>query len=455
MTFFRSSCLWVAPVALAALAAVAGPVQAAVQAGLDPQTRQITVSSQEEALALVLTAAKTLIEQKRWDDAAHLMAQSEAAFPDSSQVLFLAGLVELNRENYQAAQSIFRRLLLREPDAARVRLELARSFFLAGDDENARYQFRLALAGDLPPAVVANVERYLQAIRKRRNWDFGVSLGIAPDSNVNAAPSLGEISIFGLPFTLDEESQRTSGLGFFATMSGEYREPFSAQWQGRMGARLHRNEYEGSQFDDMTLSGFAGPRLLIGPWDVSLLATGYRRWYGNTPYSDAAGARLEAERRFTRRLSGRGSVQWVAIDYADSDTKDGSIASLSFIGTYALSSASFLRGLVLGSIESTAHEANANRALGAGIGYYRDLPMGFSIYVQPQAEFTWYDAESAAFGTRREDWFWQVRTNILNRNLDLHGFTPLLGYVFQRQISSIDLYSYTRNRFEIGVTRQF
>ena len=52
--------------------------------------------------------------------------------------------------------------------AERVRLELARAFFLKGDYDNADRQFRFARAGDIDDKVKANVDRFLTAINRLR-----------------------------------------------------------------------------------------------------------------------------------------------------------------------------------------------------------------------------------------------------------------------------------------------
>ena len=424
-------------------------------ASVDPKTGTITVETPEQAKALGLQAAQRLIQEKKYPEALSVLAQLDQAFPADSQIEFLVGMVAMAQGDYRAAQAKFRRILVREPKATRVRLELARTYYLEGDDANAKFHFRLALSGDLPPTVVRNIETYLQAIRRRRLWDFGMSFGVAPDTNINTAPTLRDITIFGLPFELNEDAQAQSGIGFYVGANGEYRQPVNDWLQGRIGARFTRNEYEGGDFDDMTLSSFAGPRILIGEWDVSVLATGYRRWYGNEPYSDAGGGRLEAERQFTPRLNLQGSFQGLYVNYHDNESQDGKLWSLSFSGTYGLTPNSFARALVFGSLEDTKLATTSNQSVGAGIGYYRELPFGFSIYAQPQAIYTWYDAATAAFGVKREEWLAQVRLNLLNRKLDLGGFTPTIGYVYQWQRSNIDLYNFNRNRVEIGFTRQF
>ena len=80
---------------------------------------------------------------------------------------------------------------LRYPDDVRGRLELARAYFYAQDDLNARRAFDAIAKLDLPPAVRASVERYLDALLGREaqyqpRLRAFVEVGGGYDSNVNA-----------------------------------------------------------------------------------------------------------------------------------------------------------------------------------------------------------------------------------------------------------------------------
>ena len=70
------------------------------------------------------------------------------------------------RENLlNEAIGAFRTMLIEEPRLLRVRLELARAFYLKGEEELARRHFELVLAADPPEAVVANVRRFLTELQ--------------------------------------------------------------------------------------------------------------------------------------------------------------------------------------------------------------------------------------------------------------------------------------------------
>ena len=101
-----------------------------------PRTRTVTA----------VEAAELLIQGGRYAEARRVLDVLEKANPTDSQVQFLLAMVEVQAKQYPAAIRRFRRILIREPGVMRVRLELARAFFLEKDYDNAERQFRFARA---------------------------------------------------------------------------------------------------------------------------------------------------------------------------------------------------------------------------------------------------------------------------------------------------------------------
>ena len=117
---------------------------------------------------------------------------------------------------YDRAIAAFRMILVNRPELIRVRLELARTFFIRGRDGLARRHFELVLAGGVPPPVAANIHAFLNIMRARKRWTGYFGAAIAPDSNLNAASESEIIYIdtaFGrLPFTARGGFWRPIGL---------------------------------------------------------------------------------------------------------------------------------------------------------------------------------------------------------------------------------------------------
>ena len=399
--------------------------------------------------------AKALIAGGRTDEARVLLEDLSARYRDSNDVDFLLGLLAIESTDYREAIDRFRAILVRSPGAVRVRLELARAFFLKGDHANAYRQFQFARAGNPPPGVVATIDRFLGQIRQQKDWSYSFSLAIAPDSNINNGTTARDVELFGLPFELSDETRSQSGIGLAVQAALEFAPRLSERVRMRAGAAIQRRDYAGGDFDDMTVAVHAGPRLTLGKWDMSALATGFRRRFGGRRLADGAGAKVEATHYFSARTALSLGLTAYKLRYPHYRLQDGLSLSASAGVLRALTPESSLTARIGAGRKTARTPELANWSGSLAVGYYRDLPGEFSVYAEPSIAEARYDAIDPFFGKRRKDRLLELHFAILNRRISLRGFTPKVGFTVGRRRSSIELYDYNQRRFEFGVTRAF
>ena len=400
-------------------------------------------------------AAALLIQSNSIDDAERVLALALQQNPEDLEAIFLSGLIAVARQNYDAAVEDFRRILAVEPARERVRLELARAFFLQGDYENAERNFRFARAGDLPEEARANVDQYVAAITRLKRWSYDFSLGLADDTNVNGATNLHTVYLYGLPFTLSDDARQTSGIGAAIDISGEFSPLLSGSSKFLAGGLVHRLQYGQTRFDDMTVSLYAGPQFFWGRWRFDTLATGFGRWYGEAPYSGGAGGRASVGYTLLPTLQIGLNLEGQNVWYRPVQDQDGPIYSASGELAYTLTASRILR-LSGGVAEQQAKiSVYADTTTWAALNYYQDLPFGFSANLEPAWSNTAYRAPLVAFGATRIDHSWAIRLDLLNRRLEYRGFAPRVSYIHAHLDSTIALYRYSRDQVQFGVTRQF
>ena len=219
-------------------------------------------------------------------------------------------------------------MLVRRPELVRVRLELARAFFLKGEDTLARRHFEQVLAGKPPAAVALNVNRFLNIMRARNRWSLRLGVALAPDSNISARTDertiLLDTPIGRLPFTFRAADEPESGIGISVWASGEYQYPLEARWRLRAGGNFSRREYRSDEFDRMFVAAHLGPRWLIGrASEASLLASARQSWLADEVDFRDFGLRVEGRHRLNRKTTARLSASRHARRYDRSTWLDG------------------------------------------------------------------------------------------------------------------------------------
>ena len=396
---------------------------------------------------------------------------------DRTAALFQVGMAALaeaertsdgvpRRQLYDRAIDAFRAILINRPELIRVRLELARAFFLRGQDGLARRHFEAVLAGGVPPAVAANIHRFLAIMQARKRLTGYFGMAVAPDSNLNAASESDIIYIdtaFGrLPFAREGDFGAQSGFGLSVWGGGEvqHRDPFNERLWLRVGADVAVREYPGGDFDQRFLAAHAGPRWLAGPrTEISLLATARRQWLGSNPYVDEFGARLELDRRLGPTVWARGTAAYRGRDHLSRDFLDGPVVD--FTANFAWTPAPVLRvHLTAGYTRDHAaleHWRNLSRWLRVGTSLA--LPLGFTLGTSIQAQRVYYDGAGQPHltldGRPRFDRIRSFSVSVLNRAFTLFGFSPQLALIHDVRLTNAQAQDFDRNRAELRFVRQF
>ena len=432
-------------------------------------------SDEGAALALAaLAAARGLVDAGRFEEALALLNPLVQDYPDHPQrtdMLFLLGLAsaqlsqqpgvpEERREALLAlAIASFRLVLFDRPELVRVRLELARAFFLQGEDSLSQYHFERVLAGEPPEPVAANVRTFLNLIRARRRWSLSLGAAIAPDTNIGGTSGERTIYIFGLPFERDIEELTTSGIGLSVWGGAEYQYPLSDRTRLRAGANLSRREHEGSRFDEAFVGTHLGPRVFLDRrTEASLLATASQRWASTVKDFHTLGGRLEVGHRVNRAVTVNGRVSWEERHYRTRTILDGPVLDVSLGGAYVISP-TVRADVSLGygrEKPERMRERHERYRVGAGVSVI--LPLGFTV--SGGGDYRWTDFEAGWFphvpdGGPRADRTWSVRGSVYNRGLTFMGFSPEVGVVHEVRKTNAQLFDYERTRGELRFVRQF
>ena len=424
-----------------------------------------------------LNAAVALFRQGEIEDAIDVVRPHLAGDARAVDLLFEAGMAMLGTAQtmsppeagrhealLDASIAAFRAILAEHPGLVRVRLELARAFYLRGRDGLAKRHFELALAANPPAPVVANVNRHLAEIRARKRWSAHFGIALAPDTNIGAASANETVMIdfagTRLPFTLDDGGEK-SGVGVSIWTGGEYQLPLAPSLRLRMGGDVFRSDYADSQFDRMTLRGHVGPRWLIDQrTEASLLFTARQEWRSDEPSSRSLGLRLEASRRLSPRLSGQLGLSWSEKRHDESAHLDGPVKDLSAGLSWAMTPILQTDIRVGWSSEEPETETLRSQTRWTSLGARTALPRGFNA--SGALTSRWTDYEGPGFpptnvldGSPREDMTRSLRLSGHKRDFTIRGFSPQLSVTHERRGSNAQQADYRRTWGELSFVRQF
>ena len=417
------------------------------------------------------SGAQALVKAGKFKEALTVLRPLAGGGTVEANVLFLIGvaatgasqqpdLADDEREVLlDEAIASLRSVLINRPDLVRVRLELARAFFLKGEDSLARGHFERVLAGRPPAPVVANVQRFLAEIRARRRWTMYLGAAVSPDSNIGGASDEQIIYINDLPFRRDAEELTTSGIGVSVWTGGEYWHPLGDRLRLRLGGDLSRQDYGGSKFDQTFVSAHIGPRWLVDrDTEVSLVGNARRRWTGTAPSNDDLGARVEAGHRLTPRIRVNGRASWYHRDYQTRDFLDGPILDFTLGGSWVILPILRADGAAGYARERPKSERWRNASRWLRLGASVALPLGFTVSGSGELRWTNYEGNWFPFtrdGAPREDRTRILRATVHNRAFTLFGFSPQLVVTNEARDTNAQLHDYKRTRAELRAVRQF
>ena len=384
-----------------------------------------------------------------------LIALTRDPDPDiRAEARFRLGQMSEARRDFGGAERWYRALLDEKPDAAAVRLALGR--VLAGQDKigAAGRELRRAQATGLPPEVAKSVERVTSVLRSKAPFGGSIEIALAPDSNVNRATRSQTVDAFGLPFQLSSDAREKSGIGVATSSQVFVRQPLSGPHKISAQLAAVGTFYTNPDFSDLTLSLSAGPEFALGRLSLRPAAIVSKAWYGGKSLSNSYGGTVMARAAVgkTTALALSGNVQHN--DYAVQKAQSGETYSGQLSIEKALSARLYAR-VSTSVIRNDARESpNAYWSYGSGVTISRQFGK-LTGYAGVNYRRLESDAAFFLFGGKRDDDFVEANLGVIVRPVSFYGLSPVVRLSHTRNNSALTLYDYTRNRIEVGVTKDF
>lgn len=414
-----------------------------------------------------LQQATSLLNGGKPAQAYQLLKQNYEQGKASNQELFLLGMSAKQSGNIGVAKQYFEQLLKRDPNAARVKLELAETVFQQGDKQYARNLLVDVKKLNPPQGVLQNINGFIAQIDNpnmarrstdRVQWNFWGEAGVIVDSNANAAPVIDTVTMYNIPFTLSDDAKATDDVAKVVKLgvSNAIALGNKATWQTHLSA--HWQDYNKlSQLDSLQLSLQTGPYIALSPQaslNVPITANRVKIGHNQSYYYYSYGISPRLTYRFNPQLSLNTGLSVSKRKYNSDNKPDVTTISLSPSLQYVLSPNDIIGGgLTLGKIESD-NDFDSNNSLGVFANYRHQFENGFSTALSVGYEGQEYDGKEPAFSEIRKDKLFNASVSA-TKHIEAIDADVSLSVSYSKNNSNLPLYDYKRVQTYLGINKSF
>jgi tetratricopeptide (TPR) repeat protein len=278
-----------------------------------------------------LDRARALIQSSQGKAAYELLAPFEQQRAGDVEYDYLLGLAAMDAGQYTRAVFALERVLAMRPNHPQARAEIARAYFLMGENRAARQEFESVRRASPPEPVAVTIDQFLNALDAReRAGRSGASafleVGLGLDTNANSATSVSTFAIpgiGGLQFNLapSAKEQEDKFLALSGGLFGRY--ALGNAWSLLGNASFdQRTNADHDEFDTGSLNASAGVTRVDEADELTLAAQLQAYTVDGERFRNAAGGVAQWRRNLGQRNQATAYVQHARLTYPDAGLRD-------------------------------------------------------------------------------------------------------------------------------------
>lgn len=416
------------------------------------------------AKALAVVAAVMVWTCQAQAQAARTQSPTRAAAQAVEvEVAFDYAMAALQAGQPAHAIPVLQSILAQNPTLIRVRLELARAYFMAEQWARSRDEFFRVLSGDLPDPVRQAVLAFIRQIDARRgvDWDLNVALTTVGNSRAYDSEEI-DLLVGGiaLPFTYSRPVERLPALQINGSVN------FRHQVSGLSTAKRNVVAFtslgfdlidaEGNRYDDQTARLKFGLRMLYAKTTASIAPFLKARRVAGKHYEDQMGLEAAFERRSLLGGAGYGGLSFATVDNHIKSGLDGrrwtglvgfrrSVGGRNIIGTEL----AFER-------RETDDRYQGFQSLTWSAYSSMDLRQGWTLRPRVFVRYKDFLSPSPAFVGNPNETSFGAALRVEKSDVFIAGsYTPYVQVDVERGVSDISAFSYRSVGLQIGLERRF
>ncbi|MFO7761787.1 MAG: tetratricopeptide repeat protein [Thermodesulfobacteriota bacterium] len=412
----------------------------------------------------LLHKAEELFKAGKYRKAREKLLKAFRNNPANPELNFYLGRTAFELGDYETAVMAFDRVLIIDPGAFRVKLEMARSYLRLGSLETARQLFEEVRATDPPLNVEKRIAGYLELIEQRTRRHFfkgSLEAGVSYDDNVRQTPTSDLISIGIYDFLLTgPEAEAQSDQVYNITLGLSHRYRFSRKNLSWKTSLLNYNDFYESN-EDLDIYYFSlssGPEWQIGRalWncytELKYVEVGQDRYFGS--YGLGSQLTIPAFPWLSFTLAGRVEEK---NNYQD-HYKDATNILVSFQPVVSMGKNRF--SLVFRQqFENSEAEFESYDRFAWRLRYDRLLPKQAVFFAGLGRMETDYDDPEPLFTEKRCDDLDELAAGLSKLlwkgEKGYPGLFAELAFLYLDSDSTLDLYTYRKKKVSFSLTLKF
>lgn len=419
-----------------------------------------------------LQQAQALLSAEQPAQALGILEAAHSPVTASTQEFFLLGVAAKQAGQHSRSEGYFRAALQREPNAGRIRLELAEVLYHQGKLDDSRAELVAVRAMNPPEQVRQNIDGFIAQVDQARanpnarprgpqkNWNAYITVGLTSDSNVNAGPDTGTVFLYGLPFTLSPAAQETQDTALFVRTGISHQTQLDNGVLWRSSANLSfTNYFEADAYDTTNLSVSTGPSFKLSDQLMLSVPITYNvqryneqgSWYSQSwgiaprfQYAAQDNLQFYLDTSLSRkRFNDNGDRDLTAFTFNPSlnfqPNENGNIAV----------------GLQYGR-ENSGLDIYSNDVRGVYIGYQHVFrEQGIRASITASYISTEFDGIQAAYTEAREDVSRKLSASVTYTIPEMDGLSLLGSVSYQDNESNLEINNYERTNLSLSLTKRF
>jgi hypothetical protein len=411
----------------------------------------------------VMEQLKSLSEQHQYGAMYELASQNREQYEGDPDFDFYYGVAAVDTNHVNEGVFALERVVFTQPKNHLARLELARGYYLQGDDVRSRQEFEKVLKVKPPASVVKVVDKYMAAIRIRESQYKISSSGyfdieIGSDSNVNAGPEHNTLGIFENILSADnfEKSDIYTTLSF----GGKLNEPVTPHSTNfiNLDANIRGNSTENvNNNGQITVKGGSQWQKKSDKYRFSVLGQLYV--LDGMPNRAMVGVGFEKIYAPSTSQQVTLSTNYVEMQYPDSAIYDSSQITLSLNSFSKGKNLSWYGGIDLGlqspkEKDSEIAKSGADRTmLGGSIGALIPINNKSNLNLNLIASFSNYTGVYFGSTDKRKDAFGKL--TFTYNHLINNQWKYRIGANYSLNDSNVALLTYNRLQLLAGFQKAF